>query len=173
MLRGRPSSHELNSIPEKAPAMQAANVNEPSKGPKELELILTKLRNSMLNLYVTSRIKANGALGVAASSSEEIPQDQSSYQDVQPHNHQAPQSLRPGRILPLQELVQSPEQPAGWTDVMTGWVRYLLQTGSDLEAIEVGMRSFFPVINSMVGVMQHLETIKTEWEDAGVPMRQD
>ncbi|KAF6220711.1 hypothetical protein HO133_003144 [Letharia lupina] len=66
--------------------------------------------------------------------------------------------------LSLQERVQGPEQPAGWTDVMTGWVRYLLQQGTELSAVESGMRSFFPSINDMVGVKQHLENIKTEWE---------
>lgn len=66
--------------------------------------------------------------------------------------------------LSLQERVQGPEQPAGWTDVMTGWVRYLLQQGTELSAVESGMRSIFPSINDMVGVKQHLEYIKTEWE---------
>lgn len=51
---------------------------------------------------------------------------------------------------------------------MTGWVRYLLQQGTDMNGIEAGMRSFSPAINNMVGVRQHLENIKMEWESQQV-----
>lgn len=105
------------------------------------------------------------------SSSQAVTQDQPFHQDVQPHT-QAHQSTLPG-LLPQKEQLQVPEQPAGWTDVMTGWVQYLLRTGTELNAIEAGMRSFFPSINNMIGVQQHLEKLKMEWEGQEVPMQQD
>ncbi len=149
--------------------MQAVNANEPSKGSKELEVILTKLRNSMLTFILSEEPnEANNAVGAAASSSQAVPQHQSYHQIVQQPS-QAYQSPLPGiSSQQQQQYVQNAGQPAGWTDVMTGWVRYLLQQGTDMNGIEAGMRSFSPAINNMVGVRQHLENIKMEWESQQV-----
>lgn len=115
--------------------------------------------------------RTNSSAGAATSPSQAIAQNQPLHQDAQPRKEtgQSPLSGLP----PPQGQLRISEQPAGWTDVMTGWVRYLLRKGTDLNAIEAGMRSLFPMTNNMVGVQQHLDHIKTEWEGQEVQMQQN
>ena len=47
---------------------------------------------------------------------------------------------------------------------MTGWVRYLLQQGTNLNGIEKGMRGLFPILRNMTGVRNHIENIKADLE---------